>query len=47
MELCSMLWVDQNRKEIQRRPDICIWLIHFAIQQKLAQHCKATKLQKN
>ena len=23
----------------------CVWLIHFAVQQKLTQHCKATKLQ--
>ena len=45
-------------KEIQKRGDICWFilegnpkkrgyvLVHFAMQQKLAQHCKATVLQK-
>ena len=33
--------------EIQKRGDICIYikLIHFAMQQKLTQHCKAILLQ--
>ena len=25
----------------------CVWLIHFIVQQKLTQHCKAIILQKN
>ena len=24
---------------------VCVWLIHFAVQQKLTQHCKATIIQ--
>ena len=38
---------DLNGKEIQRRADACayIWPIHFAVQQKLTQQYKATKLQ--
>ena len=34
---------DLNGKDIQKRGDILfIQLIHFAVQQKLIQHCKAT-----
>ena len=34
---------DLNEKDIQKRGDILfIQLIHFAVQQKLIQHCKAT-----
>ena len=38
---------DLNGEEIQKR-GVCahIQLIHFAVQQKLAQHCKATELKK-
>ena len=55
--LPKALW-DLNGKEIQTRGDICWFilegnpkkrgyvLVHFAMQQKLAQHCKATVLQK-
>ena len=25
---------------------VCLWLIHFTVQQKLTQYCKATILQK-
>ena len=39
---------DLNGKEIQKRGDMCICkLIHFAVQQKLTQHCKAHILYKN
>ena len=40
--LLSALW-DTNGKEIQKRGGACIyiWLINFAIQQKLTQCCKA------
>ena len=41
-----MLSGDLNRKEIQKRGDICICLIDsLCLQQKLTQHCKATILQ--
>ena len=42
-----MLCGDLKGKEIQGIGDIYIyvWLIHFAVQQKLTQHCKATILQ--
>ena len=52
-----MLFGDPNGNEIQKRGEIYIyththththiyvWLIHFAAQQKLTQHCKATILQ--
>ena len=32
-------------KESKKRVVICIKLIHFAVQQKLTQHCKSTILQ--
>ena len=38
-ELCSMLCGDKEGIYVY------VWLIHFAVQQKLTQHCKATKLQ--
>ena len=43
-----MLCGDLNGKEIQKKR-ICVYLqlIHFAVQQKLTQHCKATILQSN
>ena len=41
-----MLWGDLNEKEIHKRGMyVYVELIHFAVQQKLAQHCKATLLQ--
>ena len=40
-----MLCGDLSGKEIQKRRDICVQLFHFAIEQKLMQHCKATLLQ--
>ena len=36
----SVLYGDLNGKEIQKRGNI--WLIHFAVQPNLTQHCKAT-----
>ena len=45
-ELYSVLCGDLNGKGIQKRGDISILqLIHFGVQQKLTQHCKATILQ--
>ena len=41
----SVLCGDLNGKEIQNGGEIYIYKIHFAVQQKLAQHCKATILQ--
>ena len=41
----SVLCGDLNRKEIQNGGEIYIYKIHFDVQQKLAQHCKATILQ--
>ena len=52
-ELYSGLCGDPNGKEIQKRGDtrirmadsLCRWLIHFAVEQKLTQLCRATKHQ--
>ena len=42
-ELYSVLCGDLNGKQIQKGGMyVHIWLIHFAVQQKLTQHCKAT-----
>ena len=39
----SVLCGDLNRKEMQKeRAYVYVQLIHFAIQQKQKQHCKAT-----
>ena len=41
-----MLCGGLNGKEIQQRRDMHAHIAdHFAVQQKLAQHCKATTLQ--
>ena len=32
-------------KNIKKRVSICVELSHFAVQQRLAQHCKSTILQ--
>ena len=43
-----MLSGDLNGKEIQEEGILGhVRLIHFAVQQKITQHCKATILQKN
>ena len=43
-----MLCGDLNGKEIQEEGILgCVRLIHFAAQQEITQHCKATILQKN
>ena len=45
--LCDDLegWDKEGGREDQEEGDIevyvCIWLIHFVVQQKLTQHCKA------
>ena len=46
-ELYSMLCGDLNGKEIQNTGEIYVYiqLIHFSVQQKLKQCCKATILQ--
>ena len=41
----SVLCGDLNGKEIQNGGERYIYKIHFAVQQKPAQHCKATILQ--
>ena len=48
-ELYSVLCGGLKEKETWKRRDICvcIWLIYFAVQQKLTQHHKATILQWN
>ena len=49
--LCDDLegWGREGGREAQERGDIgiyvYIWLIHFVVQQKLTQHCKAIILQ--
>ena len=41
----GMLYGDLNGKEIQKEGmSVYIQLIHFAVQKKLTQHCKATLL---
>ena len=46
MKLYLVLCGDLFRKEIQKKGiHVYVWLIHFAVQQKLTQHCKATILQ--
>ena len=30
---------------MRKRMYVCVWLGHFAVQQKLVQHCKSTILQ--
>ena len=48
--LCDHLegWDGEAGREAQEGGDmgiyVCIWLIHFVIQQKLTQHCKATTI---
>ena len=45
-ETLLVLCGDLNGKEIQKEEIyVYIWLIHFAVQQKLTQQCKATVLQ--
>ena len=39
--LCSDL---SGRKYKIKRLHVCAWLIHFAVQKKLTQNCKAAKL---
>ena len=49
--LCDRLegWDREGGREMQEGGDmeiyVYIWLIHFVIQQKLSQHCKAIILQ--
>ena len=49
--LCDHLegWDREGEREAQEGGDmriyVCIWLIHFVVQQKLAQHCEAIILQ--
>ena len=42
-------WDTEDQREAQEGGDmgmyVCIWLIHFVVQQKLAQHCEAIILQ--
>ena len=38
-----MKTINHNGKNMKK--NICVWLNHFAVQQKLAQHCKSTILQ--
>ena len=41
-----MLCGDLSGKEIQKEGIyVYVWLIYFAVQQKVTQHCKATILQ--
>ena len=43
-------WDREGGREAQEGEDmgiyVCIWLIHFVVQQKLTQYCKAIILQK-
>ena len=49
--LCDDLegWNREDGREVQEGGDmgtyVCIWLIHFVIQQKLTQYCEAIILQ--
>ena len=51
MALCDDLvviegWDGEGGRETQEeRIFVCVWLIHFVVQQKLMQHCKAIILQ--
>ena len=42
-------WDREDGREVQEGGDmgiyVCIWLIHFVVQQKLTQHCKTIILQ--
>ena len=50
--LCDDLerWGRENEREAQEGGDmgtcVCIWQIHFVVQQKLTQYCEAIILQK-
>ena len=52
MGLCDDLegWDRENGREAQEGGDmgtcVCIWLIHFVVQQELTQYCEAIILQK-
>ena len=37
--------INRKGKEYKKRMSICVWLSHFAVQQKLTQHCPSTTLQ--
>ena len=39
------LVINHNGKEYKKRMYVCVKLSHFAVQQRLAQHCKSTILQ--
>ena len=49
--LCVHLeeWYREGGRGMQEGGDmgiyVCIWLIHFVVQQKLTQHCETTILQ--
>ena len=49
--LCDHLegWDREDGREMQEGGDmgisVCVWLIHFVIQQKLTHHCKAIILE--
>ena len=49
--LCDDLegWDREDGREAQKRGDtgtcVCIWLIHFVVQQKLTRYCEAITLQ--
>ena len=50
--LCNNLegWDREGGRKAQEEGDmgmyVCIWLIHFVVQQKLTQYCEAIILQK-
>ena len=45
--LLDLWWHKLGRKFKKEWTHVCIQLMHFAVQEKLIQHCKATILQLN
>ena len=42
---CSAVTLVAGRKSLREGTRVSVWRTHFAVQQKLAQHCKAAKCQ--
>ena len=34
-----------GKESIKRGLYVCVWLVHFAVQQKVSQHCKSNIIQ--
>ena len=40
--ISSLLGQTMMEENVRKGMYVCVWLSHFAVQQKLAQHCKST-----